>query len=118
MSRKVIGEGSYGCVHSPSLHCDHLPNPNFNYANHVSKLMKTKNAEDELKEFVTIHQYDPQDEYHLGTPIMCKPELNEAGFAEDVSKCNKISTGIKQHPDQYKLLVLKYGNLIILVKSS
>ena len=42
MPRKVIGEGAYGCVHNPSLHCDIKPSANFNYNDHVSKLMKTK----------------------------------------------------------------------------
>ena len=28
-TRKVIGEGSYGCVQKPSLHCEHAPKPNF-----------------------------------------------------------------------------------------
>ena len=55
--RKVLGEGAYGCVHKPSLHC--LGDPTFDYKNYVSKLMKTSNAKAELKEFVTIHQYDP-----------------------------------------------------------
>ena len=109
VTRKVIGQGAYGCVHNPSLHCTRAPGPNFDYSKYVSKLMKTKNAEEELKEFVTIHKYDPQDEFHLGTPILCKPDLTNAKIIKDVEKCNRIYPKLAQTPDQISLLVLKYG---------
>ena len=108
-TRKVIGEGTYGCVHDPSLHCDHPPQRDFDYSGYVSKLMKTKRAEEELAEFVKFHHYDPKDEYHLGTPIMCKPNLQEAGVINDIKKCKKLSPDIKDHPENYDLLVMKYG---------
>ena len=108
-TRKVIGEGSYGCVQEPSLHCAHLPKPNFDYNGYVSKLMKTKRAEEELAEFVKFHRYDPNDEYHLGTPIMCKPDLRDSNVMKDVEQCKKLSTEVKSKPDDYDLLVMKYG---------
>lgn len=108
-TRKVIGEGSYGCVQEPSLHCARAPEPNFDYNGYVSKLMKTKRAEEELAEFVKFHRYDPKDEYHLGTPIMCKPDLNEAGVMADIEKCKKLSPDVKAKPADYDLLVMKYG---------
>jgi serine/threonine protein kinase len=108
-TRKVIGEGSYGCVQDPSLHCAHLPKPNFDYNGYVSKLMKTKRAEEELAEFVKFHRYDPNDEYHLGTPIMCKPDLKGANVMKDVEQCKKLSPEIKANPADYDLLVMKYG---------
>lgn len=108
-TRKVIGEGSYGCVQEPSLQCAHLPKPNFDYNGYVSKLMKTKRAEEELAEFVKFHSYDPNDEYHLGTPIMCKPDLKDANVMKDVEQCKKLSPDVKAKPDDYDLLVMKYG---------
>ena len=108
-TRKVIGEGSYGCVQEPSLHCSHIPKPNFDYNGYVSKLMKTKRAEEELAEFVKFHRYDPNDEYHLGTPIMCKPDLKEANVMKDVEQCKRMSPEIKANPADYDLLVMKYG---------
>jgi serine/threonine protein kinase len=108
-TRKVIGEGAYGCVHDPSIHCVRPPKPNFNYKGYVSKLMKTKRAEEELAEFVKFHHYDPNDDYHLGLPFMCKPDLKEAGVMAEVSKCDKISNDITTHPNQYDILVMKYG---------
>ena len=62
MKRIVVGEGAYGCVHKPSIHCKTQPKPNFDYKKYVSKIMKTKNAEQELAEFVTIGNIDPTDE--------------------------------------------------------
>ena len=105
--RKVLGEGAYGCVHKPSLHC--LGDPTFDYKNYVSKLMKTSNAKAELKEFVTIHQYDPHDEYHLGTPKICKPDLSPSEVMKDIKKCERIHPKLEQDPDNYSLLLLKYG---------
>jgi len=109
VNRKVLGEGAYGCVHKPSLHCSLIPEPNFNYINYVSKLMKTKNAEQELKEFVTIHRYDPHDEYHLGIPKLCKPDLTPSEVKKDIEKCERFAPRVKDAPDDYSLLLLKYG---------
>jgi serine/threonine protein kinase len=108
-TRKVIGEGSYGCVHKPSLHCKRPPTANFDYNGYVSKLMKTKRAEEELAEFVKFQQYDPNDEYHLGTPIMCKPDLKEPKVMDDVKDCQRLSSDVNAHPESYDLLVMKYG---------
>ena len=107
--RKVLGEGAYGCVHKPSLHCTTIPDPNFSYTNYVSKLMKTKNAEQELKEFVAIHRYDPLDEYHLGTPKICKPDISPRNIKKDIKKCERFAPKVEQDPNDYSLLLLKYG---------
>ena len=110
MKRKVVGEGSYGCVHKPSIHCKTLPRPGFNYTNYVSKIMKTKNAQNELDEFVIIKNIDPNDEYHLGSPILCKPDIDETNVKEDIGHCKYIkSAEVNANPDDYRLLVLKYG---------
>lgn len=110
MKRIIIGEGSYGCVHKPSIHCQNPPNPGFDYKKYVSKIMKTKNAEQELDEFVTIGKIDPTDEYHLGAPILCKPNLDEANVKDDIKGCKHINIeDIEANPDKYSLLVLKFG---------
>ena len=110
MKRIIIGEGTYGCVHKPSIHCKTPPKPGFNYNNYVSKIMKTKNAETELAEFVIIGKLDPTNEYHLGEPILCKPQLAEETLKKDISKCKHIDfSDVEAHPDKYSLLVLKFG---------
>ena len=110
MSRKVIGEGGYGCVHEPSIHCKTPPEQLFTYDNYVSKIMKTKNAESELAEFLIIKGIDPSNQYHLGSPILCKPDLAEPGIKNDLKKCKHINeSDISKDPDNYSLLLLKFG---------
>jgi serine/threonine protein kinase len=110
MKRKIIGEGSYGCVHRPSIYCKTIPSPGFNYKTYVSKLMKTKNAKKELAEFLIIGKIDPTNKYHLGQPILCKPDISEPSVKNDIDNCKYInSNNIKINEDKYSLLVLKYG---------
>lgn len=109
MERKVIGEGSYGCVQQPSIPCESLPTPDFKYDDYVSKLMKGKDAQKELSEFIVIGNYDTNNEYHLGTPILCKPELTK-DVIDDIEKCKYFKkTDIVDNPDKFSLLLLKYG---------
>ena len=110
MKRIIVGEGGYGCVHKPSIHCTKPPTPGFDYKKYVSKIMKTGNAEKELAEFVVIKNIDPTDEYHLGQPFLCKPNLDEPNVKTDIGRCKHIKiTDIEDNPDKYRLLVLKFG---------
>jgi len=110
MKRIIVGEGSYGCVHKPSIHCKTPPSPGFDYKKYVSKIMKTKNAEQELQEFVVIGKIDTTNEYHLGQPILCKPDLDEPNVKEDIKRCKHIKhDDIEANPNNYSLLVLKFG---------
>jgi serine/threonine protein kinase len=68
--------------------------------------MKKKNANIELNEFIHFSTIDPLNEYHLGTPILCKPKLDDKSIA-DIEKCKYID--LNNHPEDYRLLVLKYG---------
>lgn len=109
MSRKIIGEGSYGCVHKPSIHCENPPTPDFDYKDYVSKFMKNKDAEKELREFVVIAKYDPNNEFHLGIPIKCKPELTPE-IIDDIRHCKHINQhDLINTPDIFSLLLIKYG---------
>ena len=110
MNREIAGEGGFGCVLKPSLHCLTQPSPKFNYDNYVSKIMKTKNAKTELNEFKIIGALDRTNEYHLGKPILCRPNLNEPNVKRDIDKCKRIKySEIKTDPLNYSLLVLKDG---------
>ena len=110
MPRNIIGEGAYGCVHKPSLHCKTPPSPHFNYRNYVSKIMKTKHARKELNEFITIHRIDPTNEFHLGNPIMCSPDLTKKSVRRDIENCERIQvTDETNKAEQLSLLLVKYG---------
>ena len=72
--------------------------------------MKTTNAKQELAEFVIIGQIDPTNEYHLGQPILCEPNLDEPNVKDEIKKCKHIKIDdIEANPDKYSLLVLKFG---------
>jgi serine/threonine protein kinase len=110
MNREVIGEGGFGCVLNPSIHCQSLPKPKFNYDGYVSKIMKTNNANTELSEFEIIGALDPTNEYHLGKPIICRPNLNDPHVKRDIDKCKRIKVAdIEANPNNYRLLILKNG---------
>lgn len=109
MPRKVIGEGSYGCVQQPSIPCETLPTSVFNYDEYVSKLMTNKDAQKELSEFIVIGNYDTNNEYHMGTPLLCKPQLTK-DIMHDIQKCKYLDKkDIVDNPNKFSLLLLKYG---------
>jgi serine/threonine protein kinase len=98
---EVIGEGSYGCVHSPSLHCE--DNMNIDYDDKVSKIMDQKYALQELSEYVGIEKADPDQKYYLGKPILCKPDTSEITKTA-INKCES------EFSDK-ALLIMKDGGL-------
>lgn len=108
MTRKVIGEGSYGCVQKPSIPCETLPSPNFDYDKYVSKLMKSKYAQKELREFVLIEKYDINNDFHIETPILCDPKLTPE-VIDDISECKYLKKDFLNNPDNFSLLLMKYG---------
>lgn len=119
MKRVIVGEGSYGCVHRPGIHCTTPPKPNFKYSNYVSKIMTNKHAVKELDKFLIVNKIDPTDEYHLGEPILCQPNLNEPSIKKDIGRCKNIDIkDIEDDPDKYSLLLMKFGgpNLKVLCK--
>lgn len=110
MNHSIVGEGAYGCVHKPSIPCKIDPSPNFDYKKYVSKLMKNKNAQKEFNEFVIIKDIDPTNEFHLGQPIMCHPDISSQSVKDDIDKCKYIkSANVQQDENGYNLLLLKYG---------
>ncbi len=98
---EVVGEGAFGCVHSPSLHCN--VKDKMDYTDKVSKLMDRKHALKELGEYVGIENADPHHSYYLGKPILCKPDNSEVTKMA-MKKCKA------QFSDK-ALLIMKDGGL-------
>lgn len=107
-----IGEGTYGCVHKPSLKCHKKPSDLPNYNHKISKLMESKEGKDELKEFKNIKRIDPTDKFHSGTPVYCTPSNIKENIAA-AKKCNiqdiKIATRNSNLKDTLALLVMNDG---------
>jgi len=97
----VIGEGAFGCVHSPSLHCKNKPK--MDYTDKVSKLMDRNNALKELGEYIGIENADPEQKYYLGKPILCEPDSSEITQTA-TKKCKYKFT-------KKALLIMKDGGL-------
>lgn len=115
---EVIGEGSYGCVHKPSLLCQNKPQY-LNYTNKISKILDKEEADKELKEFINIKDIDPLDNYHNGTPTKCSP-LDNKKQRSYIRKCRnstfkkalkKIDGEIVPLSNNLELLVMKDGGL-------
>ena len=102
-----VGEGTYGCVFAPSIKC--RESVQVDYSSRVSKLMRSKNASDEVRSFVKIGKIDPEHEYHTGAPIKCTPRhVSEAALRE--CKHGKFSSrDMEMHPKKYSLLLMKNG---------
>ena len=101
---KRVGEGSYGCVHNPPLKCiNQLYNPD---PTKVSKILRKKDANSELKEFKLINKADKKEDFHLGNPGSCFPDNNEINESSRVIKVTEPS-GIQSWAGFYFVLVEK-----------
>jgi serine/threonine protein kinase len=108
---EVAGEGTYGCVHTPSLECSV---PNINYKNKASKILEEKHAVKELDEYLGIQRADPYNKFFLGIPLHCKPKQTVSNY-NAIKKCKMgkaaISDSPKQiHPD-FDLLIMENGGV-------
>lgn len=106
----VIGEGTYGCVHSPSLKCK--SSKKINYTNMVSKTLKEKHADDELKELSLLKKIDTEHKYYLGYPEKCIP-INNKDTIDEIKKCEDSEkflrwdeASLQKHT---RLLIMKNG---------
>ena len=97
---KVIGEGSYGCVHKPSLICK---TKKMNYENKISKIMTKKHLNDEIREYKKIKKVDKHHDIHLGTPSTCVPDKKNAKY---VDQCDNFNGN---EMNKYMLMILSDG---------
>ena len=102
---KKIGEGTYGCVHKPSLKCKDTKIIS-DYNDKISKIMQNKHALVEMKEYVGINEIDSGNKYHI-KPVQCEPNISTE-TKKSVLECN-LGKDIVKKMDNYKLIVMKYG---------
>ena len=105
---KKIAEGSYGCVHLPALKCDSDSESNTTVDTpQLSKIMKEKDAAQEMKQYRLIDKIDPNLNYHLHSPKKCDPQES----SENRKAIEKCSDGKKmaKHLADYDLLIMDYG---------
>ena len=110
--KKVIGEGTYGCVIKEPLECNKQQSPSF-YEDKVSKVMKTKAAKEELKEMKKIAKTKGINKYALNVPTLCEPSIDEE-FIEVTKDCKNphIKQAVRNRmiaEPKLSLLILENG---------
>ena len=113
---KVIGEGSYGCVHKPSLECDESLSKK-NYKNKISKILMKDDAMKEMDEYGIISKYDKTQKYFLGKPANCHVKDTMQNI-KAIEQCEDGEEYINNIEDT-QLLIMNYGgeNLEIVSKN-
>jgi serine/threonine protein kinase len=102
----IIGQGTYGCVHRPSLTCS--KKPKISYHNKTSKLLSKKESNGELKEYKNVSAADPSDEFYLGKPVKCSPDILVPSNITAAKKCNMAFFPGFSLAD-YNLLIMEDG---------
>jgi hypothetical protein len=119
--RKKVGEGSYGCVYSPSFKCSYAEcdrcskNSSTNCqecdtTKNVSKVMTTQDAKIEFDKYynlITSNNLDNNDQFYIKPIIKCEP----TGY--DITKIRKNLNSCKpiKQEDQISLLIYQNGGI-------
>jgi serine/threonine protein kinase len=106
LNNQVIGEGTYGCIHSPSLLCDNKKK--ISYKNKVSKIMKKKDARIEIKETNLMNKIDPLNEFFLGEPHNCNPKKKDTSTNNAINLCKNFKP---ENINDYELLIMNNGGV-------
>jgi serine/threonine protein kinase len=104
-----IGEGGYGCIHSPNLTCSNNKQYSTSSPDKISKILKTKYADIERSEYINMHRADPKRKFYLGDPHQCNVSITKSNLIA-ISKCDDAPDIVK-NIDEYSLLLMEYGGL-------
>jgi serine/threonine protein kinase len=104
----VIGEGSYGCIHKPSLKCK---KKNVNYVNKISKVAFTGDATKELKEYEKMSNIDKNNKYYLGKPIQCEFDETLQSNVISLNKCSNEQFILPEKIKQLSLIIMNDGGM-------
>jgi serine/threonine protein kinase len=101
---KLLGEGSYGCIYSPTLKCKNKDIYNKNY---VSKALLKEDSNIEKHHIDFIKSIDPTFKYHFKTDNECVIEDNKLNH-QSIKKCSVFKNNDYKN---IKLLVMENGGL-------
>ena len=109
LKRKLIGEGSYGCVYKPAIPCKKTAkHKQMKYTNKISKFMFTRDAHKELAEYMTVAKIDPNEKFFLGKPTLCSPNIKAQDNSLESCKLFQEFKQVKRLED-YSILVMHDG---------
>jgi len=80
----VLGKGTFGCVVSPALKCT---DSSIKSDKRVSKIMREKDALDEMREYEALDKIPDLKKYLLRFPEPCNP-VNDEKFHKAIKQCN------------------------------
>lgn len=103
-----IGEGAYGCVFAPPIRCRDR-GVSLDYSRHVSKLMKAREAREEMQYFRAIGEVDPDNEYYMGKPVVCTPAPVREETVRACKHTRFSSRDMNAHPEKYSLIMMVNG---------
>jgi serine/threonine protein kinase len=102
-NRKLLGQGTFGCVYKPAFKCS---NTNTVNKKMVSKIMVNSNANNEIQNFKIIDKIDPTGKFHIKLNNVCNLLNN--------NKYNLINNGeceIINYKNNFKVLKFADGGL-------
>ncbi|MAJ97324.1 MAG: hypothetical protein CMI56_01780 [Parcubacteria group bacterium] len=79
----VLGKGTFGCVVSPPLNCT---DSTIKTNKKVSKIMREKDAAEEMVEYKVLEKIPELKKYLLTFPQPCKP-VNDEKFHKSIKQC-------------------------------
>lgn len=90
----VLGKGTFGCVVSPALKCT---DSSIKSDKKVSKIMREKDALDEMQEYKALDKIPELKKYLLRFPEPCNP-VNDEKFHKAIKQCqhNRINKVYKK----------------------
>ena len=115
MTSKVVGEGTFGCVLKPPLLCDSKSTlTKKDYNNRISKIMYSKHAINEEKEYSLINNIAGLEKYAITGPHLCKPLINQR-FNNSVKNCKTafVKKTFDDNKNDLLMLLLEDGGINI-----
>lgn len=115
MTSKVVGEGTFGCVLKPPLLCDSKSTlTKKDYANKISKIMYSKHAINEEKEYSSINNIAGLEKYAITAPHLCKPLIDKR-FNNSVKNCKTafVKHTFDDNKNDLLMLLLEDGGINI-----
>ena len=109
MKHRVIGQGTYGCLHKESLVCQDFDSQNKNM---VSKVMLKKDAYKEMNNNLLIHFIDEKEEFHLGNPKTCTIQKSRSN-RKAIKQCKPSKHIDRKNIGENMLILMKDGGITL-----
>lgn len=107
MTHNVIGQGTYGCIHSTSLLCN---TGKLNSKDTISKVLLKTYGKEEIITNGMIDKIDKECKFHLGKPKKCAIK-NSRSNKDAINKCRTSKYIDRNKITNNMLLLMKNGGI-------